>query len=98
LDDPTGDGDTTLASVIEDEDAEDAEMAVLVQDIREQSIKILDELSERDRLIFTLRYGEEPASLEEIGDQVGLTRERVRQILEKNRGVLRAKAQRLGFG
>lgn len=98
LDDPTGDGDTTLASFIEDEDAADAELSVLVQDLREQSGKILDDLSERDRLIFMLRYGEDPLSLEEIGDTVGLTRERVRQILEKNRVALRARAHKLGFG
>jgi RNA polymerase primary sigma factor len=98
LDDPSGDGDATLASFIEDEDAEDAELAVLVQDLREQSGKILDELNERDRLIFMLRYGEEPLSLEEIGDKVGLTRERVRQILGDNKVALQAKARKLGFG
>ena len=98
LDDPTGDGDTTLAAFIEDEDAVDAELAVLVQDLREQSEKILDDLNERDRLIFTWRYGEEPMSLEEIGDKVGLTRERVRQILKTNKVSLRAKARKLGFG
>lgn len=98
LDDLVGDGDSTVASFIEDEDAVDAELAVLVQDLRDQSGKILDELTQRDRRIFMLRFGEEPLSLEEIGDKVGLTRERVRQILEKNRAALRAKARKLGFG
>ena len=56
--------------------------------LREAALhRALGELPERDREILTLRYGleggAEPASLEEIGRRLGLTRERVRQIESK---------------
>jgi RNA polymerase primary sigma factor len=44
---------------------------------------LLAELSARERRILELRYGlgsQEPRTLQEIGQEVGLTRERVRQI------------------
>jgi len=98
LDDPMGDGKSTLGAFVEDEAAVDAEMAVLIRDLRGRSHQLLEGLSSRDRKIFLLRYGEDALSLDEIGQEVGLTRERVRQILEKNKSVLRARALKLGFG
>ena len=41
----------------------------------------LDNLSERDREIFTRRHlTEEPPTLEELGEEYGISRERVRQL------------------
>jgi RNA polymerase primary sigma factor len=53
--------------------------------LREETLrKALRELPERERTVLALRYGlagdREPMSLEAIGKQLGLTRERVRQI------------------
>jgi RNA polymerase primary sigma factor len=53
--------------------------------LREETLrKALGELPERERLVLTLRYGlagdREPMSLEAIGKEMGITRERVRQI------------------
>ena len=98
LDDPCGtaDGDTYLDSV-SDEDADDAEMLVILLQLREKREELLRELSERDRRIFDLRFGEEVRSLADIGQAVGLTRERVRQIIEKNKGCLRARASAMGL-
>ena len=46
--------------------------------------KALDELPERERRVLELRYGldqaHDPMSLESIGKELGITRERVRQI------------------
>ena len=44
---------------------------------------LLDEIDERSATILKLRYGlegEDPMTLKEIGQRIGLTRERVRQI------------------
>lgn len=56
---------------------------------------LLDALSENERTVLRLRLGldgEEPMTLEAIGQRMGLTRERVRQIeaagLKKLRGLL----------
>ena len=63
----------------------DEEVEVSLQ--QETLHRALAELPEREREVLTLRYGlagdAEPASLEEIGRRLGLTRERVRQIEAK---------------
>jgi RNA polymerase primary sigma factor len=48
-----------------------------------QVLQLVDQLSEREATVLRLRYGlggEEPLTLMEIGERLGLTRERVRQI------------------
>ena len=54
--------------------------------------KILDKLPPRERKILELRYGlsgDSPHTLEEVGDKMGVTRERIRQIEEQALGRLR---------
>ena len=62
----------------------------------ETILKLLDAIDERDARILRMRFGlegQEPLTLKQIGEEVGLTRERVRQIeLE----ALRKLAARLG--
>jgi RNA polymerase primary sigma factor/RNA polymerase nonessential primary-like sigma factor len=62
--------------------------------------QVLDTLPERPRTILALRYGlvdGHAYTLEEVGNRIGLTRERVRQIERKTLGLLRngAYAQQL---
>jgi RNA polymerase primary sigma factor len=48
-----------------------------------QVLEFLDELEDREKAVLRLRFGlegEEPKTLKEIGERLGLTRERVRQI------------------
>lgn len=52
-------------------------------DLRDRVEKILSSISEREARILSLRYGLdgcEPLTLQEVGEEVNLTRERVRQI------------------
>jgi RNA polymerase primary sigma factor len=57
---------------------------VLLQDELQTAFKILDAIDEREARVLRLRFGldgKPPLTLKEIGEEVGLTRERVRQIL-----------------
>jgi RNA polymerase primary sigma factor len=60
--------------------------------LREQALRrALEELPERERAVVQLRYGidgEEPTPLREIGRQLGITPERVRQIESRALGRL----------
>jgi RNA polymerase primary sigma factor len=63
----------------------------LIQEIQD----LLSELPARDAQILRLRFGlnDDPKTLEEIGDMLGLTRERVRQIEKRAKDRLRVKAR-----
>jgi len=78
-----GEGDSRLADFIEDE-ATDAPLELVSQGMREQDLEeALRSLQWRERRVLELRYGlssGEPMTLEAIGSEVGVTRERVRQI------------------
>ena len=54
--------------------------------LQEQLSKVLDGLAERERKVISLRFGLEdghPHTLEEVGKQFDVTRERIRQIETK---------------
>jgi RNA polymerase primary sigma factor len=54
--------------------------------LKDQLNKVLSELSERERRVITLRFGlenERPMTLEEVGSEFHVTRERIRQIEAK---------------
>ena len=84
LDMPVGtDEEAPLGDFIEDSEAEDAEAAV-VASLRHSDIRsVLATLEQREQDVITLRYGLDdglPRTLDQIGRQFGLSRERVRQI------------------
>ena len=97
LDEPVRDGGASMGDLIRDEDAETAECNAILADVREKFPRLLEGLPNRDQVIFEMRFGEEAASLEEIGVRVGLTRERVRQIILKHMRRLKDKARVLGL-
>ena len=79
------DGDT-LIDMIVNQDAEAPDAAFNTNDIlKEKMIKILDVLDEREKSIIGDYFGitGTPRTLEDIGGDFGLTKERVRQIKEK---------------
>ena len=83
LDKPVGnEGDAALGDLFGDERAEFEEEVHV--SLAEQALHTaIAALPERDQEVLTLRYGlggDEPKSLETIGQHLGLTRERVRQI------------------
>jgi RNA polymerase primary sigma factor len=88
LDTPVGpaDGETRLADFIED-DASEAPIEQVSSEMRQRDLEAaLRSLQWRERRVLELRYGlssEEPMTLEAIGSEVGVTRERVRQIESK---------------
>ncbi len=64
-----------------------------VRQMRDSITRILEKLDERERSIiisrFGLNEGEEPHTLEEVGDELGVTKERVRQLEVRAMGKLR---------
>ena len=81
---PTGDeGDTELGDMIADTSGEDVTETVGERMRNETLERALTRLTPRTRRIIELRYGlggGEPMLLEAVGREVGLTRERVRQL------------------
>jgi len=78
--------DDTLADVVEDKKIETPSSALARKDLREQLLKVMDSLDPREKDVLIKRYGlitGEPMTLEETGLELGLSRERIRQIEEK---------------
>ncbi|MDY5785969.1 MULTISPECIES: sigma-70 family RNA polymerase sigma factor [unclassified Corynebacterium] len=101
LDMPVGaDEEAPLGDFIEDAEATDAEDAV-VSALRHDDIQdIINGLEEREQDVIRLRYGLDdgvPRTLDQIGRQFGLSRERVRQIEREVMAKLRVgdRAERL---
>ena len=84
LETPIGEeGDTELGQLIEDVNAVSPDEAVADQMLKEQVEKVLDSLEGREERVLRLRFGLDdgrPRTLEEVGSEFGLTRERIRQI------------------
>jgi RNA polymerase primary sigma factor len=83
LEGPVGDGESNFADLVEDQNARQPEAAVARSQREEELRAALDELGERTRHVLEARFGlnnREPATLEQVGVEIGVTRERVRQI------------------
>lgn len=93
LDRPIGeDGDATMGDLIADASGIDPADTALEGDALGQIEAALKELDDRERIILVLRFGlhgEEPMTLEEIGEHFGLTRERIRQMQNRALAKLR---------
>ena len=93
LETPVGeDEETELLHFIEDATAEAPADSALASMLQEDLRSVLDTLSERERRVLELRFGladGRPRTLEEIGKEFNLTRERIRQIEAKALAKLR---------
>ena len=87
LESPVGEEDDShLGDFIEDNTGSQPADAVSQAMLRQQLMEILDTLSEREAKVLRLRYGLDdgrPRTLEEVGKEFNVTRERVRQIEAK---------------
>ena len=86
------DEDSVLGDFVEDEERVSPEDAAANQILKEQLASILTTLSEREQKIIKLRFGiggGRPHTLEEVGTEFSVTRERIRQIEAKALSKLR---------
>ena len=78
--------DSHLGDFIEDQDSPAPAEAASYTLLREQLFEVLDTLSSREARVLKLRYGLEDGrsrTLEEVGKEFNITRERIRQIEAK---------------
>jgi len=82
----TAEGDDELGDVIADPSAVEPAAAAIQALLPYEIAKLLAPLGERERLILRLRFGldhGEPQTLDQVGERLNLTRERIRQIEAK---------------
>lgn len=87
LQSPVGDSDdTNFGDFIEDKGAENPYDMTAYSLLREKLMDVLDSLTQRERKVLSLRFGLQDGysrTLEEVGKQFNVTRERIRQIEAK---------------
>jgi RNA polymerase primary sigma factor len=88
LDDPYSNDqdDNSLVDYLRDENAQMPDDETFEHALSDDMEKALDTLADREKRILSLYFGlggSDPLTLEEIGQKLGLTRERIRQIKEK---------------
>lgn len=84
--------DSQLGDFIEDSQAVVPPEAASFSMLQEQLAQVLDSLADRERKVIELRFGlvdGHPRTLEEVGREFGVTRERIRQIESKTLAKLR---------
>lgn len=85
LEAPIGsDEDGKFGDFVEDKNSTNAMDQIMKEDLRAQIFEVLDQLNEREQAVIRMRFGllddESDRTLEEIGKELNVTRERVRQI------------------
>lgn len=86
LETPIGDGDTQFGDVIPDRQAVSPDAHVHRGELTEQLDRILGTLTPREQTVIRLRFGigyDEASTLEQVGQSLSVTRERIRQIEAK---------------
>jgi len=77
------DGTWTLGEVVADDRSKGPDVQLMDSDNLRHVLEMLDKMDQREATILRMRFGlddSEPKTLKEIGEALGLTRERVRQI------------------
>ena len=89
----------SLGEMVTDERAKNPEDEMLESDVLAQVMGLLDNMDSREATVLRMRFGlddHEPRTLKEIGESLGLTRERVRQIETEALGKLAGHLQHAG--
>ena len=98
LETPVGDGESVYSDLIEDENAELPENTTAESMRSKELAKALETLNPRMRFVISRRFGldgQTPQTLEQVGSELGITRERVRQLEGRALRELRAQAPEL---
>ncbi|MGQ0696437.1 MAG: RNA polymerase sigma factor RpoD/SigA [Nitrospiraceae bacterium] len=86
LENPIGDGDTQFGDMIPDQQAVPPDAHVHRTEMTQQLDRILSTLTPREQTVIRLRFGigyDEACTLEQVGQSLSVTRERIRQIEAK---------------
>ena len=98
LETPVGDGESVYSDLIEDQNA-DLPEDTTAEGMRSRELAMaLDRLNPRARLVIARRFGldgQAPQTLEQVGSELGITRERVRQLESRALRELRSHAPEL---
>ena len=92
--------ETTLEDLISDDGKGNPHDVFLKNENQNSIKKSMEDLNDRDRQVVIMRYGlddNEPKTLGEVAEILGLSRERVRQIEERAVNTLRKEAQKAGI-
>lgn len=99
-----GDGGASLIDVLADSQGDSPEMHVSQHELESNVREWMERLPGKQRRVIQRRYGldgQEPATLEQLADELGLTRERVRQVqqeaLQRLKRMLGARGLRADF-
>ena len=96
LDAPVGEyEDTSYLDLLEETGMLSVEEQVLQRALASEVNSLLESLPPRERKVLRMRFGIDgkPQTLEEVGKQMNLSRERIRQIEKKAKGRLKARAR-----
>ncbi|MBX7105821.1 MAG: RNA polymerase sigma factor RpoD/SigA [Gemmataceae bacterium] len=77
------DGSWSIDEMVEDARSKAPDLEMVESDDMSHVLQLLDKMDKREATVLRMRFGldaEEPKTLKEIGESLGLTRERVRQI------------------
>jgi RNA polymerase primary sigma factor len=100
LETPVGDGESIYGDLIEDGNADLPEETTADSMRSKELANALDSLNPRMRLVISRRFGldgQAPRTLEQVGSELGITRERVRQLESKALRELRTQAPELSL-
>ena len=94
------DGSLELGDTLEQETIPPVELELIKESFAEQIQGMVAQLDEKERQVIRMRFGldgEEPRTLQEIGEELGLSRERIRQIESKAKEKLRRNQKSQGL-
>jgi RNA polymerase primary sigma factor len=94
------DGNLELGDTLEQDTVPEVELELIRESFTEQMRSILSDLEPKEQHVLKLRFGldgDEPRTLQEIGESLGLSRERIRQIESKAKEKIRRSREAQGL-
>ena len=95
LDEPVGDGDAVRGDLVADQQADNPSETAIANLVPAELDRLLSSLDERERFVLRKRYGFDgpPATQADIGAELGLSADRIRQIERQALAKLRGPEQ-----